>query len=208
MARYTGPVCRLCRREGIKLFLKGERCYSEKCAVERRNYAPGQHGQVRRKPTEYGLHLREKQRLRRFYGVLERQFRRYFEAASRKKGNTGEALLQALELRLDNVVYRLGLAVSRPQARQLVSHGHFTVNGRPVDRPSYRLRPGDVVAVRESSRDVALLRENANQAAGRGLPPWLELDAPQLTGRVLALPRRDQVDAPIQEQLVVEYYSR
>jgi len=208
MARYTGPVCRLCRREGIKLFLKGDRCYSDKCALERRNYAPGQHGQARRKLTEYGMHLREKQRLKRFYGVLERQFRRYFDQASRRKGKTGEALLQMLELRLDNVVYRLGFASSRRQARQLVVHGHFAVNGRPVDRPSYALRVGDVVSVRETSREVALLRENVDRAAARGVPQWLELNPERLEGRVLTLPRRDQVDAPVNEQLVVEYYSR
>ncbi|MBE3599008.1 MAG: 30S ribosomal protein S4 [Limnochordaceae bacterium] len=208
MGRYSGSVCRLCRREGVKLFLKGERCYSEKCAVERRNYAPGQHGQARRKSTEYGLHLREKQRLRRYYGVMERQFRRYFRVAAKRKGVTGDALLQQLELRLDNVVYRLGLAVSRPQARQLVSHGHFTVNGRRVDVPSYPLRPGDVVGVREGSRDLALIRENAAAAASRGLPTWLEFSADRLEGRVLAVPAREQIDAPVQEQLVVEHYSR
>lgn len=208
MGRYVGPVCRLCRREGVKLFLKGERCYSEKCALERRNYAPGQHGQVRRKPTEYGLHLREKQRLRRYYGLMERQFRRVFQEAARRKGVTGQALLQLLELRLDNVVYRLGFAVSRRQARQLVTHGHFTVNGRKVDIPSYRLRPGDVVGVREGSRDVALIRENAAAAAGRGLPPWLEFSPERLEGRVLAVPSREQIDAPVHEHLVVEHYSR
>lgn len=208
MARYTGAVCRLCRREGIKLFLKGTRCYSEKCAVEQRHYAPGQHGQVRRKPTEYGLHLREKQRLRRYYGVLERQFWRYFREAARRKGVTGEALLQFLELRLDNVVYRLGLAVSRAQARQLVTHGHFLVNGRPVDIPSFRLRPGDVIGVREGSRTREPIRSNAAAAASRGLPTWLEFDAGRWEGRVLAVPRREQIDAPVNEQLVVEYYSR
>ena len=208
MGRYAGPVCRLCRREGVKLFLKGERCYSEKCALERRNYAPGQHGQMRRKPTEYGLHLREKQRLRRYYGLMERQFRRVFQEAARRKGVTGQALLQLLELRLDNVVYRLGFAVSRRQARQLVTHGHFTVNGRRVDVPSYRLRPGDVVGVREGSRDVALIRENAAASAGRGLPPWLEFSPERLEGRVLAVPSREQIDAPVHEHLVVEHYSR
>ncbi|HEY8498162.1 MAG TPA: 30S ribosomal protein S4 [Limnochordales bacterium] len=208
MGRYIGPVCRLCRREGVKLFLKGERCYSEKCALERRNYAPGQHGQVRRKPTEYGLHLREKQRLRRYYGLMEAQFRHLFQEAARRKGVTGEALLQMLELRLDNVVYRLGFAQSRRQARQLVTHGHFTVNGRRVDVPSYRLRPGDVVAVREASKDVALIRDNVTAAAGRGVPAWLEVSPERLEGRVLAVPTREQIDAPVHEQLVVEHYSR
>lgn len=208
MARYVDPVCRLCRREGVKLFLKGERCYSEKCALERRNYAPGQHGQVRRKPTEYGLHLREKQRLRRYYGLMERQFRRVFQEAARRKGVTGQALLQLLELRLDNVVFRLGLAASRRQARQLVTHGHFTVNGRRVDVPSLRLRPGDVVGVREGSKDVALIREHAARAAGRGLPPWLEFSPERMEGRVLAVPSREQIDAPVHEHLVVEHYSR
>ncbi|HEY8425477.1 MAG TPA: 30S ribosomal protein S4 [Limnochordales bacterium] len=208
MGRYIGPVCRLCRREGVKLFLKGDRCYSEKCALERRNYAPGQHGQIRRKPTEYGLHLREKQRLRRYYGLMEGQFRRIFQQAARRKGVTGEALLQLLELRLDNVVYRLGFAQSRRQARQLVSHGHFTVNGRKVDVPSYRLRPGDVVGVREGSKDVALIRDNVAASGGRGVPSWLELAPERLEGRVLAVPSRDQIDAPVHEHLVVEHYSR
>jgi len=208
MGRYIGPVCRLCRREGVKLFLKGDRCYSEKCALERRNYAPGQHGQIRRKPTEYGLHLREKQRLRRYYGLMEGQFRRIFQQAARRKGVTGEALLQLLELRFDNVVYRLGFAQSRRQARQLVSHGHFTVNGRKVDVPSYRLRPGDVVGVREGSKDVALIRDNVAASGGRGVPSWLELAPERLEGRVLAVPSRDQIDAPVHEHLVVEHYSR
>lgn len=207
MARYTGPVCRLCRREGIKLFFKGQRCYTEKCALERRNYAPGQHGQLRRKPTEYGMHLREKQRLRRYYGVLERQFRHYFEKAARRKGNTGEALLQLLELRLDNVAYRLGLAASRAQARQLVMHGHFLVNGRTVDRPSYLVRPGDVVAVRELSRDLVLFQQQMAETSGR-VPAWMEFNPERLEGRVLQVPRREQIDAPVNEQLVVEYYSR
>lgn len=208
MGRYIGPACRLCRREGVKLFLKGDRCYSEKCALERRNYAPGQHGQIRRKPTEYGLHLREKQRLRRYYGLMEGQFRHIFQQAARRKGVTGEALLQLLELRLDNVVYRLGFAQSRRQARQLVSHGHFTVNGRKVDVPSYRLRPGDVVGVREGSKDVALIRDNVAASGGRGVPSWLELAPERLEGRVLAVPSRDQIDAPVHEHLVVEHYSR
>ncbi|MEW6046311.1 MAG: 30S ribosomal protein S4 [Bacillota bacterium] len=208
MGRHLGPACRLCRREGVKLFLKGERCYSEKCAIERRNYAPGQHGQMRRKPTEYGQHLREKQRLRRYYGLMEQQFRRYFRYAARRKGVTGEALLRLLEMRLDNVVYRLGLAVSRPQARQLVTHGHFTVNGRRVDVPSYPLKVGDVIGVREGSRDVALIRENAAAAAGRGLPAWLEFWPERVEGRILAAPTREQIDTPVHEQLVVEHYSR
>ncbi len=208
MARYTGPVCRLCRREGEKLFLKGDRCYTAKCSIERRSYAPGQHGRSPKKVTEYGLHLREKQKCRRIYGILERQFERYYEEASRRRGITGENLLQLLELRLDNVVYRLGFGESRAQARQLVRHGHFTVNGRRVNIPSYQLKAGDVVAVREQSRDVELIRGNLEAAADRALPAWLELDADNMAGRVLAIPTREQIDVPIQEHLIVEYYSR
>lgn len=209
MARYTGPVCRLCRREGEKLFLKGEKCYTEKCPVDRRSYPPGQHGQGRRqRPSDYGLHLREKQKLRRIYGVLERQFERYYEEAARRKGVTGETLLILLESRLDNVIYRLGFAPSRAAARQLVMHGHFTVNGRKVDIPSAQVKVGDVIAVKESSRDVAMIKESVQAAQSRGIAPWLELDAEGLKGTVKALPTRDQIDVRVQEHLIVEHYSR
>ena len=209
MARYSGPVCRLCRREGEKLYLKGEKCYTEKCPVDRRTYPPGQHGQGRRpRNTEYGIHLREKQKLRRIYGVLERQFERYYEEASRRKGVTGENLLVLLESRLDNVVYRLGMAPSRPAARQLVMHGHFEVNGHKVDIPSYQVKAGDTIAVRENSRNVALIKESVEAAASRGVPEWLELNPEALSGRVKSLPTREQIDVQIQEHLIVEHYSR
>lgn len=208
MARYTGPQCRLCRREGIKLYLKGDRCYTSKCAIDRRPYAPGAHGQARRKISEYGLQLREKQKARRIYGVLETQFRNYFERAERQPGITGENLLRLLERRLDNVVYRLGLAASRMEARQLVRHGHFTVNGRKVNIPSYLVRVGDVIAVREKSKDSPRIKELMERAADRTPPPWLEYDENQAQGRVVALPTRDQIDTPVQEHLIVELYSR
>ena len=208
MARYTGPVCRLCRREGIKLYLKGDRCYSDKCPLVRRPYAPGQHGQVKRKLSEYGLQLREKQKAKRIYGVLERQFRNYFEEAERMKGVTGENLLILLERRLDNVVYRLGFASSRAQARQLVRHGHFTVNGRKVDIPSYLVRPGDKIAVKDKSRELPLFKELAAAAAVHTPPAWLKVDPEKMEGEVLALPTRDQIDVPVQEHLIVELYSK
>ena len=209
MARYAGPVCRLCRREGMKLFLKGERCYGEKCAIERRNVPPGQHGKGRRaRLLGYGLQLREKQKVKRMYGVLERQFRRYFEAADRKKGVTGEMLLQLLERRLDNVVYRLGFATSRPQARQLVRHGHFTVNGRRADVPSFSVRAGDTVEVRTSSAKNATIVYAMEEVKGRGIPEWLELNVETLTGRLTTAPTRDQLNLPVQEQLIVELYSK
>ncbi len=209
MARYVGPVCRLCRREGMKLFLKGERCYGEKCAIERRNVPPGQHGKGRRaRMAGYGLQLREKQRVKRMYGVLESQFRRYFKEADRRKGVTGETLLQLLEGRLDNVVYRLGLATSRPQARQLVRHGHFRVNGRRADIPSYALRAGDQVEVRSSSAKNAAIVYAMEEVKGRGIPEWLEFDTEKLSGRLAAVPTRDQLNLPVQEQLIVELYSK
>ncbi|SHJ06896.1 30S ribosomal protein S4 [Desulfofundulus thermosubterraneus] len=208
MARYTGPQCRLCRREGVKLYLKGDRCYTGKCAIDRRPYAPGAHGQARRKISEYGLQLREKQKARRIYGVLETQFRNYFERAERQPGITGENLLRLLERRLDNVVYRLGLAASRMEARQLVRHGHFTVNGRKVNIPSYLVRVGDVIAVREKSKDSPRIKELMERAADRTPPPWLEYDESQAQGRVVALPTRDQIDTPVQEHLIVELYSK
>ena len=209
MARYIGPVCRLCRREGMKLFLKGERCYTEKCAIEKRNVAPGQHGRARKaKLVGYGVQLREKQKVKRTYGVLENQFRRYFEAADRTKGITGELLLQMLERRLDNVIYRLGFATSRPQARQLVRHGHFTVNGRKVDIPSYAVRVGDTVAVRQTSRETPAIQHAMEEVKGRGIPEWLLFDAAALSGRVSSLPTRAQINLPVQEQLIVELYSK
>jgi small subunit ribosomal protein S4 len=209
MARYIGPVCRLCRREGIKLFLKGERCYTEKCAIEKRNFVPGQHGKARKaKLAGYGLQLREKQRVKRIYGVLENQFRRYFEAAARQRGITGELLLQMLECRLDNVVYRLGYSTSRAQARQLVRHGHFSVNGRKVDIPSYRVKEGDIVAVRDRSKQSTAVAHAMDEVKGRGIPEWLELRAEQMAGRVVSLPTRAQINLPVQEQLIVELYSK
>lgn len=208
MARYTEATCRLCRREGMKLFLKGDRCYTTKCAVERRGYAPGQHGQNRKKLSEYGVQLREKQKARRIYGVLERQFRRYYELATRMKGMTGVNLLTLLETRLDNVVYRLGFARSRAEARQLVRHGHFAVNGRKVSVPSFRVRPGDEITVRERSRTRPLFEELAQVAAVRTVPAWLEASPSEFKGRVVRLPEREEIDVPVQEHLIVELYSK
>jgi small subunit ribosomal protein S4 len=209
MARYIGPVCRLCRREGMKLFLKGERCYTDKCAIEKRNVPPGQHGRARRqKIVGYGVQLREKQKVKRTYGVLENQFRRYFEAADRQKGITGELLLQALERRLDNVIYRLGFATSRAQARQLVRHGHFTVNGRKVDIPSYPVRAGDTVTVRSASGQNPTIAHAMEEVKGRGIPEWLLLDADKKAGTISSLPTREQINLPVQEQLIVELYSK
>ncbi|HWP64545.1 MAG TPA: 30S ribosomal protein S4 [Candidatus Limnocylindria bacterium] len=208
MARYTGAVCRQCRREGLKLFLKGERCYTDKCAIERRNYPPGEHGQARPKFSEYSIQLREKQKLRRIYGVLEGQFRRYFQMADRAKDVTGEALLQLLERRLDNVVYRLGFATSRSEARQLVRHGHFRVNGRKVNIPSYLVRAGDTVAVREKSRQVARIQEAMELAQRRGVPEWLDVTPEAFSGRMKALPTRADLTLPVNEKLVVELYSK
>ncbi|HWD70952.1 MAG TPA: 30S ribosomal protein S4 [Actinomycetota bacterium] len=208
MARYTGPVCRLCRRERMKLFLKGTRCMGPKCAIERRPYPPGQHGRGRIKESEYLVQLREKQKARRIYGVLEKQFRGYYEEATRAKGVTGTRLLQLLELRLDNVVYRGGLAMSRDQARQFVTHGHFQVNGRKVDIPSYRVKAGDVVAVRERSRSVGRIVEAAAFAAGRHIPDWLILEAGELKISVVSEPARELIDVPVQEQMIVELYSK
>lgn len=208
MARYNGPVCRLCRREGMKLFLKGERCYTEKCAIEKRNVPPGQHGRSRKqKVVGYGIQLREKQRVKRIYGVLEDQFRRYFEAADRTRGITGETLLQLLERRLDNAVYRLGLATSRPQARQLVRHGHFLVNGKKVDIPSFSVKVGDVVSVRETSRQNPSIVHAVEEVKGRGVPEWLSLQG-EMGGRVVSVPTRQQINLPVQEQLIVELYSK
>ncbi len=208
MARYTGAVCRLCRREGQKLFLKGERCYSEKCSVGRREYAPGQHGQGRKKTSEYGLHLRAKQRARRYYGVNEVQFSHYFEMAKRKVGVTGENLLRILESRLDNVVYRAGLASSRAEARQLVGHGHFEVNGGRVDIASYLLKAGDVITVCEKSRSSEKIKAVLEANAGRPVPSWLDANAENFSVKVVNLPDRDAIDAPVDEQLIVEFYSK
>ncbi len=208
MARYTGPRCRLCRREGSKLFLKGDRCFSEKCAFERRSYAPGHHGQGRIKVSDYGIRLREKQRVRRIYGVNESQFRRYFEMADRQKGVTGTNLLVLLEKRLDNVVYRLGFADSRAQARQLVKHGHIRVNGIKVDIPSFQVKVGDEITLREKSKDIIHVVQALEAVARRGVPDWLELDADNKKGTVKSIPERTHITMPIQEQFIVEFYSK
>ena len=209
MARYTGPVCRLCRREGMKLFLKGAKCFSEKCPVEKRNFAPGQHGKDRKaKVVGYGLQLREKQKAKRIYFTLEKQFRNYFEKASAKKGVTGEALLQQLERRLDNVVYRMGFASSRRQARQLVHHGHVAVNGRKVNIPSFQVSLGNEVAVRERSRELVVIQSAKEFTSHQPSPNWLDVDRDGLKGRVTALPKREDINLPINEQLIVELYSK
>lgn len=208
MARYIGPVCRLCRREGAKLMLKGERCYTEKCAVERRAYAPGQHGQRRGKLSDYGQQLREKQKVKRMYGLLEKQFRRYFEMADRKKGVTGEVLLQFLERRLDNAVYRMGFAANRAEARQLVRHGHFRLNGHKANIPSILVRPGDVVEVIQKSRGVARIVEALDSVDRRTIPSWLSVDKGDFRAKVNTLPERDDITMAIQEQLIVELYSK
>lgn len=208
MARYTGPVCRLCRREGVKLYLKGERCLSPKCAIDRRATPPGQHGQGRRRSSEYGLQLREKQKARRYYGVLEKQFESYYEYANRRPGITGETLLQTLESRFDNVVYRLGFAASRAEARQLVRHGHFTVNGRRVNIPSYQTKPGDVIAIPEKSQKFARIKELLEAAESHTVGPWLELDLANFSGTITRLPAREEIDTPVAEQMIVEHYSR
>ena len=207
MARYTDAVCRLCRREGMKLFIKGERCYTEKCAIEKRNFPPGQHGKTRKAKLQgYGIQLREKQKVKRIYGVLEDQFRRYFEAADRTKGITGETLLQLLERRLDNVIYRLGLATSRPQARQLVRHGHFLVNGKKVDIPSYSVKEGDVITVLGRTQKNPTIEHAIEEVKGRGIPEWLSFDPNAIAGRIVSMPTREQINLPVQEQLIVELY--
>ena len=206
MSRYKDEQCRICRREGQKLFLKGSRCYTDKCSVTRRNYAPGDHGQGRKKISEYGTQLREKQKTKAFYGVGEKQFRKYFEMAENKKGITGENLLQILESRLDNVVYRLGFGTSRAQARQLVNHGHFDVNGKKVDIPSYLIKAGDVIAVREIKKDNKTIKENLE--IERPTPEWLERDTAKMQGKVLRLASRADVDIPVEEHLMVELYSK
>lgn len=208
MARYTGPVCRQCRREGLKLYLKGDRCYTDKCAIDRRSYAPGQHGQNRKKTSEYGLQLREKQKARRIYGILEKQFKSYFEKAERQTGITGENLLVLLERRLDNVVYRLGFASSRQEARQMVRHNHFTLNGHKANIPSMLVRVGDVIQVKEKYLSSERFQIIKDRLATKTVPAWLDLDREQMTGKVVALPTREQIDVPIQEHLIVELYSR
>ena len=208
MSRYKDEQCRICRREGQKLFLKGSRCFSDKCSVSRRNYAPGQHGQKKAKLSEYGTQLREKQKTKAFYGVGERQFRKYFEMASNKKGITGENLLQILESRLDNVVYKLGYGSSRAQARQLVNHGLFDVNGKKVDIVSYLVKPGDVVSVRENKKDAEIIKQNVEANAARPVPAWLEKDAENLSGKVVRLATREEVDLAVEEHLIVELYSK
>ncbi len=208
MARYTGPSCRLCRRQNMELYLKGERCYTDKCAIKRRNYPPGQHGQARVKVTDYGVQLREKQKVRRIYGILEKQFRSYFQEADRMKGVTGENLLSLLERRLDNTIYRLGFASSRTEARQLVKHSHISLNGRKANIPSIIVKPGDVLELREKSRKIAVINDSLAAVVRRGVPQWLELDKDAYKGVVKALPVREDITMPIQEQLIVELYSK
>ncbi len=208
MGRYTGAVCRLCRREKDKLYLKGDRCYTDKCGVVRHGYAPGEHGQARQKFSEYGQQLREKQKARRIYGVMERQFRRYFKEADRRKGVTGELLLQLLESRLDNIVFRLGLARSRNEARQLINHGHFEVNGRKVDVPSYLVKPDDLVSVRENRKNKTVFKDITETREQMESLDWLDIDHEKLQGRVLRIPQRDEIDVPVTEHLIVELYSR
>jgi small subunit ribosomal protein S4 len=208
VARYREALCRLCRREGEKLFLKGDRCLTDKCAVERRKYAPGEHGQRRKKLSDYALQLREKQKAKETYGVLEKQFKRYFYMAERKKGVTGYNLLKLLESRIDNVVYRMGIAANRRQARQLVLHGHITVNDRRVNIPSYLVKPGDIIGVREKSRKLTVIEENMARMEHRGIPSWVEMDPSALKGKVLNYPTREEIDIPVQEQLIVELYSK
>ena len=208
MARYTDAVCRLCRREGQKLFLKGDRCYTDKCAADRRPYPPGQHGQGRTKTSEYGLQLREKQKAKRYYGILESQFRGYFDMASKRKGKTGENLLAILETRLDNTVYRLGFAMSRAEARQLVLHGHFLVNGRKVNIPSFLVKPGMIISLKEKSRSLDKFKSVIEANAFRQPPRWLDYDANSMVAKVTTVPLRDDIDLPIEEQLIVELYSK
>ena len=208
VARYTGPLCRICRREGEKLFLKGDRCYTEKCAIDRRKYPPGQHGQGFRKLSDYGIQLREKQKVRKTYGLLERKFRRYFQEAERKKGITGEVLLQLLESRLDNIVYRMGFASNRRKARQFVNHGHFLVNGKRVTLASYETKAGDTIEVDESSRDIPEILDSLSKAEHRGIPAWVEIDSEKMKGKILNIPSREEIQLPVKEQLIVELYSK
>ena len=208
MARYTGPACKLCRREGKKLFLKGDRCYTGKCALERRSYAPGQHGQNRKKTSEYGLQLRAKQSARRYYGVSEGQFHKYFLMAERMEGVTGTNLLQLCESRLDNIVYTAGFASSRAQARQLVNHAHFTVNGSKVDIPSYLVKVGDVIAVKDTSKSTDEFKTLVESNASRPVPKWIDADSAAMTAKVVAVPEREEIATPVEEHLIVEFYSK
>ncbi len=208
MARYTDSVCRQCRREGTKLFLKGDRCYSEKCSLTLRHTPPGMHGQGRRKQSNYGVQLREKQKVRRAYGIMEKQFAQYYEKASNMRGITGDNMLSLIERRLDNAAYRLNFGESRPMARQMVTHGHILVNGKKVDIASYEIKLGDVISVRDASKDVPFFKTLREQGAKRSIPQWLELDAENLSGKVVALPKREDIDLTIEEHLIVEYYSR
>ncbi|MBI5409751.1 MAG: 30S ribosomal protein S4 [Nitrospirae bacterium] len=208
MARYRDALCRLCRREGEKLYLKGDRCYTDKCGVEKRKYSPGQHGQRKKKPSDYALQLREKQKAKEIYGVLENQFKRYFYLSERMKGVTGSNLLQLLELRLDNLIYRLGFAANRRQARQLVLHGHFNVNDKRVSIPSYLVRTGDVVGIKEASKKISTIEENISKIEHRGLPSWIEVDIANLKGKVLHAPSREEIELPVHEQFIVELYSK
>jgi small subunit ribosomal protein S4 len=209
MARYTGPVCRLCRREGTKLFLKGTKCLSDKCPLEKRNFAPGQHGQSRKaKIVGYGLQLREKQKAKRIYFTLETQFRAYYEKATKASGVTGDLLIQQLERRLDNVAFRLGFAISRRQARQVVRHGHVEVNGRKVNIPSYQVSVGDTVAIREAAKKLVIVEAASQYAAQNHSPSWLQIDFPNLTGKIITLPKREEISLPVNEQLIVELYSK
>jgi small subunit ribosomal protein S4 len=208
MARYIGALCRICRREGEKLFLKGDRCYTEKCAVERRKYPPGEHGQGYKKLSDYGIQLREKQKVRKMYGVLERQFRRYFHSAERKKGITGEVLLQLIECRLDTMVFRMGFAPNRRRARQIIGHGHILVNGRATNIPSYQVKKDDIVEVKQTSRENPEIIDSLSKSEHRGMPGWVEVDSASFRGKVLHIPSREEIQLPVQEQLVVELYSK
>jgi small subunit ribosomal protein S4 len=208
VARYIGALCRICRREGDKLFLKGDRCHTEKCAIERRKYPPGHHGQGFKKFSDYGIQLREKQKVRKMYGIMEKQFRKYFYTAERKKGITGEVLLQLLESRLDTMVCRMGFAPNKRRARQLIGHGHVLVNGKKVNIPSYSVKQGDSVAVKESSRNIQEITDSIAKSEHRGLPAWVEVDTAILTGKVLHIPSRDEIQLPVQEQLIIELYSK
>jgi small subunit ribosomal protein S4 len=208
VARYIGALCRICRREGEKLFLKGDRCYTEKCAIERRKYPPGQHGQGYRKLSDYGIQLREKQKVRKMYGLLERQFRRYFFEAERRKGITGEVLLQLIESRLDTMLFRMGFAPNRRRARQLIGHGHIMVNGKEVNLPSYTIKAGDLVEIKESSRDMPEIVDSMAKSEHRGIPGWVEVDSANFRGKVVHIPSRDEIQLPVQEQLIVELYSK
>ncbi len=208
MARYIGALCRICRREGEKLFLKGDRCYTEKCAIERRKYPPGHHGQGYRKLSDYGIQLREKQKVRKIYGLLERQFRKYFFEADRRKGITGEVLLQLIETRLDTMVFRMGFAPNRRKARQFVRHGHILVNGKEVNLPSYGVRAGDTITVKEGSRNIPEIIDSLSKSEHRGIPGWVEVDGTTFTGKVSHIPSRDEIQLPVQEQLIVELYSK